>query len=365
MEFLDQIWKFVKGNPAAAGVILTAVLAAIAGAWKFYRYLSAKPKTDRPGQRIEEGDKNIQIGQARDISISKGADVDVNVIVERLEERARREGVLSVQLQDANQRAEDLRGQVRQLTEAVEALKAEGTKPDAPPEIDQALRLLSEGETEAAEAVFEEVKARRKAEGEGALKEAAAAARHIGALAYLHDTGKAVAAYREAVDLDPDDPDGWNQLGHLLDRTGDLDGAAEAYKRVLSFGNRAADQAIIAAATGNLGTLYQVQGELDHAEEMYRKALNLNEALGRKEGMALGYGNLGSLYMSRKEFGSAEEMYRKSLGIEEALGHKEGMASDYGNLGILYTTRGEFDRAEVTITLGDGITHSAATRWQL
>lgn len=95
MEFLEEIWKFVKDNPAAAGVILTAVLAVIGGAWKFFRYLSAKPNPDRPGQRIKEGDENIQIGQARDVSISKGADVDVNAIVARLEERARREGILS------------------------------------------------------------------------------------------------------------------------------------------------------------------------------------------------------------------------------------------------------------------------------
>ncbi len=206
---------------------------------------------------------------------------DVQAIVQKLRETARQEGALSTQLDDAHQRIGDLEDQNRQLTAAVEALKVEGGKPDAPPAIDQAFRLLSVGETEAAEAVFEEVKARRKAEGEGALKEAAAAARHIGALAFLHDTDKALAAYREAVALDPDDPIGWTQLGHLLDRTGDLDGAAEAYNRVLSLGNRSADQSLIATATGNLGILYDIRGDLDRAEEMYRKSLELNEALKR------------------------------------------------------------------------------------
>ncbi len=51
----------------------------------------------------------------------------------------------------------------------MEALSAERSDPDAPPGIDEALRLLAEGETAAAEAVFEEVKARRKAEGEGGI----------------------------------------------------------------------------------------------------------------------------------------------------------------------------------------------------
>ncbi len=272
---------------------------------------------------------------------------DLAAIIDRLTAEARRHGAVASELEGAAQREGDLQEQVRQLSAAVEALSAERSDPDAPPGIDEALRLLKDGDTGAAEAVFEEVKARRKAEGEGALKEAAAAARHIGALAYLHDTDRALAAYREAVALDPDDPDGWNQLGLLLDRTGDLECAAEAYKRVLALANRAADQGLIAVATGNLGILYTIQGNLEDAEEMYRKSLEIEEALGHREGMAGDYGNLGILYQTRGEFVRAEEMFRKSLEIEEALGHKEGMANQYGNLGILYQTRGEFDRAKV------------------
>ncbi len=305
-------------KPAVAGVILTALLAVIGGVWALYRLLSRKRDKVEGGQRIEQGEENIQIGQARDISISKGANIDVNAIVERLEERANREGMLSAQLQYATGQIKYLEDQNRQLIESVEVL-AKGVKSDAPSEIDRALTLPPEG---------------------------AAAARHIGAQAFLHDTSKALAAYREAVALDPDDPDGWNELGHLLDRTGDLDGAAEAYNRVLSLGNRTADRATIAVATGNLGTVYETLGDLNRAEEMHRKSLELNEAQGRKAGMAAAYGNLGNLYQIRGEFDRAEEMYRKSLYIDEALGRKEGMANQYGNLGILYQTRGDLDRAE-------------------
>ena len=311
-----RIWKFVVEKPAAAGVILTLGLAIVGGLWAVYQEF-------RPA-----------------------APIDVVAIVEILAESARQKGVLEEKLEGAQQREEERSEQIRQLTEAVEALTAERGQPDAPQGIDDALDFLAKGETGAAEAVFEEVKARRKAEGEGAFKEAAAAARHIGALAFLHDTDKALAAYREAVALDPDDPDGWNRLGQLLRRTGDLDGATEAYNRVLSLGNRTTDRATIAIATGNLGILYTTRGELDRAEEMYRKSLEINEALGRREGMASDYGNLGILYATRGEIDRAEEMFRKSLELNEALGRKEGMASDYGNLGNLYQTRGELDRAE-------------------
>ena len=320
---LQELWNILTYNAGPIGAV--AALVTVAGAvlglifWIYRQFVSRKATDVRP---------------------------DLTPIIDRLTEEARRHGAAASELEGAAQREDNLHDQVRQLTAAVEALAAERGEPDAPPGIDEALRLLSEGETEAAEAVFEEVKARRKAEGEGALKEAATAARHIGALAFLHDTGKALAAYREAVALDPDDPDGWNPLGLLLKRTGELDGAAEAYNRVLSLGNRSADQDLIAAATGNLGNLYLTRGELDRAEEMYLKSLEIDEALGRKEGMASDYGNLGILYMTRGEFDRAEEMYLKSLELDEALGRKEGKANTFSNLGNVYATRGDLDRAE-------------------
>jgi tetratricopeptide (TPR) repeat protein len=292
----------------SAEAIFGIVATLVAGVWVLYRYFSEKT------------------GEA--------AEVDVNAIVATLQEGHRN------QLHDAAQREETLRDQVGQLTEAVQALSIERDKPDAPAGIDEALALLSKGETGAAEAVFQEVKEHRKAE------EAAAAARHIGALAFLHDTEKALAAYHEAVDLDSDNADGWNRLGHLLYRTGDIDDAEQAFMRVLALGNRVENQELIAIATGNLGLLYSTRGDLDRAEEMYKKSLAIEEALGRKEGMASDYGNLGNLYLTRGDLDRAEEMYGKSLALNEALGSKEGMANQYGNLGNLYSTRGELDRAE-------------------
>jgi len=266
-----------------------AVLAA--GAWALYRHFSEKP--------------------------GGGVEVDVNAIVVRLEEAARREGSLTAQLDESLQREEGLG---KQLREAVQAVADQRDSPDAPPGIDDALSLLAEGRTGAAEAVLREVKERRKAEGAEALKEAAAAARHIGALAFLHDTEKALAAYREAVDLDPDDPDGWKFLGNLLNRTGDIDGAIKACNHVLALGNRVDAQAVIADATSNLGILYSTLGDLDRAEAMYEKSLALNEELGRKEGMAKQYGNLGNLYKTRGDLDRAEEMYGKSLTLFRQVG---------------------------------------------
>ena len=204
---MQAIWDFIITESGAAGVIAALLIAAIGGTWVFYhRIISGKEKGGGPSTEVAE-------------------------IVKTLLEVHRQ------QLGDAVEREESLRGQVRQLTEAVQALADQRGKPGAPAGIDAALAHLAKGETDAAESVFYEVKERRKKAGAGALKEAATAARHLGALAFSHDTENARAAYREAVDLDPENADGWNQLGHILNRTGDLDGAERAYGRVLSLGN--------------------------------------------------------------------------------------------------------------------------------
>ncbi|WP_141699274.1 tetratricopeptide repeat protein, partial [Candidatus Thiosymbion oneisti] len=245
-------------------------------------------------------------------------------------ELERKEQALTDVRQAAQEREQSLQAA---LDEAIAAIPKQTEIPDAQARIEEALTAAAEGNTALAEAIFSEVEARKIAEGKAAkksaYKEAAEAARHRGALAFLHDTNKAIAAYRRATELDPENAAGWNRLGLLLYRTGELDAAAAAYRQVESLGNAEDDQKLLAVAYGGLGNLYLTRGELDQAETMHKKALALDEELGRKEGMASDYGNLGNVYQTRGELDRAESMYRKSLAIDKELGHKEGMANQY------------------------------------
>jgi tetratricopeptide (TPR) repeat protein len=232
--------------------------------------------------------------------------------------------------------------EIAQLKAAVAALIERKDELD----IADALAHIEKGETARAIQIFEDTAQKREAEGDTSHKEAAEAFRHLGAIAFLNDTQRALDAYEKATSLDPENPDGWNQLGHLKDRIGDLDGAEDAYRAVLGFGEKTGDKEWIAAATGNLGTLYQTRGELEHAEEYYRKSLAIEEELGHREGMAACYGNLGNIYRTRGELERAEEHFLKSLAFYKELGRKEGMANQFGNLGNVYQIRGELERAE-------------------
>ena len=260
---------------------------------------------------------------------------EVNDIVAQLVKAHERE------VGDFRNREQDYQQQVRALTEAVTVLtKQKGF------DIAEALAQLRENNTGAAETIFETILEHKVAEGRAAFQQAAEAARHLGALAFLHDTQKALAAYRRAVDLDPANMEGWNRLGQLLNRIGRLDEAIGAYNRVRALGAERGDQDALAMAYGNLGSVYLARGNLTQAEDMLRKALAHHEAVGQKKSIATGYGNLGIVYDMRGDLGRAEAMYRKSLSLNEALGEKEGIARDYQNLGNTYRARGDLEQAE-------------------
>lgn len=246
----------------------------------------------------------------------------------------------------SDKEVKDLKEQMAQLTLTVEDLQRKRTEPDAPPGIDNALKALEDGNTGKAENIFRQVLLDKSKKGKEANRESAEAARHLGSLAFLQDTKSSLDAYQQAVVLDPENPDGWNQLGHLQMRTGKLDVAMQSCNHVLQIGEENGQKKWLAIATGNLGLIYQIRGELDKAEEYHKKALAINEELGSKEGMTNQYGNLGNIYKTRGELEKAEVYVRKSLTISEELGSKEGMASQYNNLGIIYDIRDELDKAE-------------------
>lgn len=148
------------------------------------------------------------------------------------------------------------------------------------PGVKEALAALAEGQTEAAKQIFAKTVEAKSIEGAAANRGAAEAARHLGALAFLDNTEEALRWYRRAVELDLANADGWNLLAQLYYRTGQIDQAQGALRKVVAFGEANRDPEAIAMGTGNLGNAYQTRGELDRAEEMYKKSLALFKTLG-------------------------------------------------------------------------------------
>lgn len=143
---------------------------------------------------------------------------------------------------------------------------------------------------------------------------------NIGNIAYLNNTQEALDAYQKAVQINPENTEAQNQLGHIYSRKGDLAAAEKAYQKILTLSG--GDQSIKAVAYGNMGNVYQARGDLDKALELYQKSLAINETLGLKEGMAIDCSNMGIVYQVRGEECMALEIWKKSSLLFGQIGTK-------------------------------------------
>jgi len=172
--------------------------------------------------------------------------------------------------------------------------------------------------------------------------------RHIGALTFLHNTQKALDAYRKATTLDPENCDGWSCLGMLQYRLGEITTAHNSFETLRHISEKSGDVRMRSISLSGLGVIFKIQGDLDNAETSFRKSLSLSEECGNKNGIATAYGNLGTVYETRGDLHTAEEMFGKALALHEELGHNTGTANIYDNLTVIHGKRGDFDKAEET-----------------
>ena len=291
---VNKTWIF-----SGIGVVVLGVL----GKWLFIRPRPSNA-TDKgnttssasgDGASVTAINSNVNV-QNSDPAVTKAikAIKAIKALSRDLDAKDRQLEILNQQRIDAQQGEQ---GEKAAIKEAITALPNQTEISDAQARIKEALAAAAEGNTTLAEAIFAEVEARKVAEGKevearkiaeekaarkSAYQEAAEAARHRGALAFLHDTDKAIATYRRATELDPENAVGWNQLGQLLYRTGALQDTEAAFRKVKALGKAADNQALLAIAYGNLGIVYQTRGDPDQAEAMYRKSLGLFQAIGAR-----------------------------------------------------------------------------------
>jgi len=338
MDF-DKIWNWLAANKDAItslGVFVTILATIIGGIWAWRKNKkSQSAPTSSSTQYHSNQNQNIAAITAHEGGVVKDVHVgDVHHHGLSVEE------ALNLAKELAAKQGEQDAQIIKSLQETIQALSQQET---ATYHIQQALDKLKQGDTRAAEDIFTRIAAQAKQKGKDANLEEATALRHLGSLAFLHDTQKALDAYLRSTALDPDNIDGWNQLGRLYRRIGELDQSENAYRFILKLASN--DLHGQAVAYGNLGVVYQIRGELDQAIDYHRKALALDEELGSKEGMAVTYGNLGNIYQIRGKLDQAIGFYHKALVLFEALDSKQGIADQYGNLGLVYQTSGELDQA--------------------
>lgn len=144
--------------------------------------------------------------------------------------------------QDAKQHRDallNLRGGqlAAEITRAIQTLQNMQHTEDAPEGLDEALAQLAIGNTRQAEGIFILIYENKSSQGKVAFKQAAEAARYLGALESLYDTRKAITTLTKSTNLDPDNAEGWLLLGLLQLDSGDLEAASEALSMAHELGD--------------------------------------------------------------------------------------------------------------------------------
>lgn len=120
------------------------------------------------------------------------------------------------------------------------------------------------------------------------------------------DFGRAVKAFRAALNADPRNADAYYYLGQVFEASGRVEEAMEAYRQALK-----ADPGL-AAARYNLAALYAMRKSPEMAEKELRAAV---EAAPR---FAPAWFRLAELYYGRGSWEAAAKAYEQAAGLAEA-----------------------------------------------
>jgi tetratricopeptide (TPR) repeat protein len=154
---------------------------------------------------------------------------------------------------------------------------------------------------------------------------------------------RALVAYR-SVDDTAAMAGALNRVGNLRQRSGDPDGARQAYAEAQNLARLTGDAAEEAAATSNLGTLAEEAGDLATADVLYRQAAALAQSAGADATRATVLNNQALLARRRGDPAAAIELLRAALDLDRAQGNEAGEANRLRNLGAVYAAVGR--RAE-------------------
>ena len=144
------------------------------------------------------------------------------------------------------------------------ALVVLGARTGATPEaLSHATDELLEGRVAAVEALIDTTIDEHQAREDDRAR--AESCHQKAVLALFESIDRARGFYEQATDLDPDNPDYWNELGHILADQGDRRRATELYEKVRDYGERTGRELYRAKGYANLGTVAYRDGRLQEA----------------------------------------------------------------------------------------------------
>jgi len=168
---------------------------------------------------------------------------------------------------------------------------------------------------------------------------------------YYTDVSKAIALLKQAIQIDPEYGEAYNNLGLAYRSNGDYDRAIEYYQKALKIDLKqlGPGHPDVAIRYNNIGLAYKRKGNYNKALEYYQKALKIDlKQLGPDHpDVAIRYNNMGRAYAGKGDYDRAIKYYLKALNIDlKQLGSDHpNVAIRYNNMGAAYQRKGNYNRA--------------------
>ena len=214
---------------------------------------------------------------------------------------------------------------IEQISDALEAAEEDAETGDA--RMAEALDLLENNQTDKALLLFRAVAEEKSERIAKDSQDAAAAWRHVGAIAGLADPAQARAAYAKAVELDPTNPESQFWHGWLQMDAGQIAAARTAFERVLSLANTGATNRHIFWSRIGIVDVLVAQGNLADALVSYRAAMAIAERLAVDDphnaewqrDLSVSHNKIGDVLVAQGNLADALVSYRAAMAIAERL----------------------------------------------
>ena len=197
------------------------------------------------------------------------------------------------------------------LHDAVTYLVDRSARSDASPRLTDAIASMRRGHAKQAAAILTNVMENSGEE----ISNQAAAAQYLGTLLALYDARKAVAAFRRAAELDPDNPRTWYGLGNAALDAETYETAQDAFAHMLRLSEQAGDTRGQGLALIGAGMVHDERSEDYVALAKYQQANATlrglpsrdTEESSHQQDLAVSYDKLADIQREIGEYADAEE----------------------------------------------------------
>ncbi|HRJ69965.1 MAG TPA: hypothetical protein PK812_10175, partial [Beijerinckiaceae bacterium] len=192
----------------------------------------------------------------------------------------------------------------------------------------RALKLIDDGEFDEARAELRKGRELAKAIREEHAREEASFLRHEARIDRLNlDYAAAIAAYRQATALDPDNLPAWGELGDLWIILGNLTDALKAFEGAEAACIRSGDERNLSVSHDRIGDVRVAKGDLAGALESYTASLAIRQTLadadrtnsGWQRDLSVSHKKIGDVRVAKGDLAGALESYIASLAIRQTL----------------------------------------------